>query len=134
MSTRFAILGDGAWGTAIALLLAQNPAHRVCLWSAREENAAILRETRENMRLLPGVPIPAAIELTTDINQAVQHADLAVAAVPTVYMRETLERIRQALREPPAWPALSLAKGLENGTFERPSEILREVLGVERVA
>ena len=58
MPTTFAVLGDGAWGTAIALLLAQNPTHRVTLWSAREENGRLLRERRENVRLLPGVPIP----------------------------------------------------------------------------
>ena len=58
MPVRFAILGDGAWGTAIAILLAQRADHQVTLWSAREENGRILRERRENVRLLPGVPIP----------------------------------------------------------------------------
>ena len=53
MPTKFAVLGDGAWGTAIALLLAKEREHRVILWSAREENAVILREKRENVRLLP---------------------------------------------------------------------------------
>src|ERR1043165_8996744 len=71
MRYTFAVLGDGAWGTAVALLLAQNPHHRVRLWSAREENARILREKRENVRLLPGVPIPESIDLTTDIGTAV---------------------------------------------------------------
>ena len=60
MPTSFAVLGDGAWGTAVALLLAQNPRHRVVLWTAREDNARILRERRENVRLLPGVAIPDA--------------------------------------------------------------------------
>ena len=55
MPTGFAILGDGAWGTAIAVLLAQDPEHRVSLWSAREENGRLLQEKRENVRLLPGV-------------------------------------------------------------------------------
>ncbi len=132
MTTSIAILGDGAWGTAIALLLAANPEHRVTLWSAREENGRLLQERRENVRLLPGVPIPPAIRLTTDISQAVAAADLWVAAIPTVYLRATLSRIAAAVAA--RVPVLSLAKGLENGTFLRPTEIVTQVLGIERTA
>ncbi len=132
MPTTIAILGDGAWGTALALLLAQNPDHRVTLWSAREENGRLLRERRENVRLLPGIPIPPTIALTTDIQQAVADAGLWVAAIPTVYLRATLTRIAAAVSAGP--PVLSLAKGLENGTFLRPTEIVTQVLGVAQTA
>jgi glycerol-3-phosphate dehydrogenase (NAD(P)+) len=132
MSTSFVILGDGAWGTAIALLLAQNPRHRVTLWSAREDNGRVLQERRENVRLLPGVPIPASVRLTMDVAEAVDGADLWVAAIPTVHLRATLARVVHTVRGGP--PVLSLAKGLENDTFLRPTEILEQVLGVERVA
>jgi glycerol-3-phosphate dehydrogenase (NAD(P)+) len=132
MPTHFAVLGDGAWGTAIALLLAANPDHRVTLWSAREENGRILRERRENVRLLPGVTIPESITLTTDIAEAVFQADLWIASIPTVYLRATLQPLAPALKADR--PVLSLAKGLENETFLRPTEILRQVLGVRRVA
>jgi glycerol-3-phosphate dehydrogenase (NAD(P)+) len=132
MPIHFAVLGDGAWGTAAALVLAQQPQHRVTLWSARADNARILRERRENVRLLPGVPIPPAVQLTSDIDQALAAADMAIVAVPTVYLRETLRRIL------PAWhgdrPVLSLTKGFENETFLRPTEILHQVLGVQHVA
>jgi len=131
MTTSFVILGDGAWGTAIALLLAQNPRHRVTLWSARAESGLSLRQHRENVRLLPGIRIPESIALTTDIAKAVQGADLWIAAVPTIYLRTTLESIRGQIQPGP--PIVSLAKGLENSTFRRPSEILTEVLGVEPV-
>src|SRR5947208_9807269 len=104
--TQFAILGDGAWGTAIALVLAQNPGHRVTLWSARADNARILRERRENVRLLPGVPIPESVHLTTDVAEAVAGTDLAVVAVPTAYLRETAKRLLPDLR--PDRPVLSL--------------------------
>jgi glycerol-3-phosphate dehydrogenase (NAD(P)+) len=132
MPTKFAILGDGAWGTAIALLLAQKQEHRVTLWSAREENGRFLRKRRENVRLLPGVPIPEAVTLTTDIEEAVRGADLHIAAIPTVYLRETLQRIAPALRKDV--PMLSLAKGMENDTFLRPSTMIRQVLGSSSVA
>jgi glycerol-3-phosphate dehydrogenase (NAD(P)+) len=132
MATSFAVLGDGAWGTAIALLLAQSAEHRVVLWSAREENARILRERRENVVYLPGVPIADAVELTSDIRQATAAADLWIAAVPTVYLRATLAPVAGLLRDP--CPVLSLAKGIENGTFLRPTEILYELLGPRQLA
>jgi glycerol-3-phosphate dehydrogenase (NAD(P)+) len=132
MTSSFAVLGDGAWGTAVALVLARSPEHRVLLWSVREANGRLLQEKRENVRLLPGVPIPDAVELTLDIRRAAG-ADLWIAAVPTVYLRSVLQRIRTEL-PPPYPPILSLAKGVENETFLRPTEILTELLGVRRVA
>jgi len=132
MTTRFAVLGDGAWGTAMALLLAQDPGHRVILWSAREDNGRLLRERRENLRLLPGVPIPESVGLTTDIRLALDGAELLVIAIPTVYLRETLQRIQPACGS--GQPIVSLTKGLENHTFLRPSEIVAQVLGTKSVA
>ncbi len=131
MASQFAVLGSGAWGTAVAMILAQNPQHRVTLWSARPENAA-WHTRRENVRLLPGVAIPPSILLTTDIRQAVDNADLLVAAIPTVHLRPTLTRIAPAI--PTDKPLLSLVKGLENQTFRRPTEIALEVLGPRAVA
>lgn len=132
MLTRFAVLGDGAWGTAIALLLAQDAGHRVTLWSAREENGRLLQARRENVTYLPGVPLPPSIELTSNLADAVRDADLWIAAIPTVYLRSTLAPVAGLLTAPQ--PVLSLAKGVENRTFLRPSEILRELLGPRSVA
>jgi glycerol-3-phosphate dehydrogenase (NAD(P)+) len=132
MPIHFAVLGDGAWGTAVALLLAQNPDHRVTLWSARAENAKILRERRENVRLLPGIAIPEEVELTSAIGSAVADAQCYVLSIPTVYLRPTLQCIQPLLRSDR--PVVSLAKGLENETFLRPTEIVQELLGSKRVA
>ncbi|MCS6849970.1 MAG: NAD(P)-dependent glycerol-3-phosphate dehydrogenase [Gemmataceae bacterium] len=132
MFSQVAVLGDGAWGTAVALLLAQRADRRVTLWSAREENARILREYRENRRLLPGVPIPPSIGLTTDIAEATAGTDLWIVAIPTAYLRPTLERVAAALRRPV--PVLSLTKGLEIGTFLRPSQVIEQVLGPRPLA
>jgi len=84
------------------------------------------------VRLLPGVPIPPSILLTTDIAEAVAAADLVVLAVPTVYLRATVRRIAPALYRDV--PMVSLAKGLEVETFARPTDILRQEVGVERLA
>lgn len=129
--TTFAILGSGGWGTATAVLLAQNPAHRVRLWSAHPDNAAKIRASRENERLLPGVEIPDSVEVTGDESEAVADADLWVSAIPTAYLRGTLARFT-GLRKADA-PVVSLTKGVEVATFRRPSEIIGELLKTESV-
>src|SRR5262249_16265110 len=110
MPTTIAVLGDGAWGTATAVLLARNPDHRVRLWSAPSDNAAVLRERRENVRFLPGVPIPEDVTLTADEATAVRGADLWVTAIPTVYLRATLGRFTSLGAA--ATPVVSLTKGI----------------------
>jgi glycerol-3-phosphate dehydrogenase (NAD(P)+) len=132
MGTRIAVLGSGAWGTAVALLLARRPEHDVRLWSARADNGAELARYRENVRLLPGVRLPECVRLTLDPAEAAADADLLVVGVPTVYLRETLSRV--APHCPAGTPAVSLTKGLENETFLRPTEILVEALGPRPVA
>lgn len=131
MPTTFAVLGDGAWGTAVALVLAARPDHRVRLWSARPDNGRLLQECRENVRLLPGVAIPAAVELTMDARRAAG-ADVWAVAIPTAHLRATLARVRGELGPPPV--VVSLTKGIENGTFLRPTEVIAEVLGATRLA
>jgi glycerol-3-phosphate dehydrogenase (NAD(P)+) len=126
MPTHFAILGSGAWGTAIALILSGNAQHRVSLWSARPETAS-WHFRRENVRLLPGVMIPPSVHLTTDITEAVAQADLLIMAIPTVHLPSTLQRV--ASRIPKRTPLVSLVKGLENGTFRRPTQIALDLLG-----
>jgi len=131
VTVRFSVLGDGAWGTAIAILLAQNADHHVSLWSRFEANARIIREKRENVFLLPGVPVPDSIQLTTDPTLAVSDVDFIVSAIPTVYLRETLALFHDCIAK--RTPIVSLTKGIEMETFRRPSEIIRDVLGCERV-
>ncbi|MBM3996921.1 MAG: NAD(P)-dependent glycerol-3-phosphate dehydrogenase [Planctomycetes bacterium] len=131
MTTRFAILGAGAWGTAVALVLAKNSQHRVTLWSARPEHAD-WHARRENARLLPRVIVPVSITLTTNIATALDGADVIIAGVPTAFLRTTLQRIASAI--PKGTPFLSLAKGIEIHSFRRPTEIAVEVLGPRPVA
>jgi glycerol-3-phosphate dehydrogenase (NAD(P)+) len=132
MPTTFAILGSGGWGTAIAVLLAQTPDHRVRLWSAHAESARRLREDRENARLLPGVPIPDSVLVTDDPAEAVVGADCWVTAIPTAFLRSTIARF--ALVRTVDVPVVSLTKGLEVGMFRRPSEIIATTLRTENIA
>ncbi len=103
---RVAVLGAGGWGTALALVLARNPTHVVRLWSARPEPAAEMMARRENVRFLPGVAIPESIALTTHIDEAVRDVDLLIEAIPTIYLRDTMNRIAGQL--PPLVPIVSV--------------------------
>jgi glycerol-3-phosphate dehydrogenase (NAD(P)+) len=114
------------------VLLAQNHRHRVRLWSARSDSAVDLIARRENVPLLPGIIIPETIAITTDAGQAVAGADLLIMAVPTVYMRSSLKALSGIVAS--TVPVLSLAKGIENETFLRPTEIIADLWGTLRLA
>ncbi|MFO1023362.1 MAG: NAD(P)H-dependent glycerol-3-phosphate dehydrogenase [Planctomycetales bacterium] len=121
------VLGSGAMGTACAILLAEHPGQAVALWSRTPDIAAEMHATRENKRLLPGVPIPPVVEITADITQAVTGADALIVAIPTAFLRTALTTLKSAI--PAGVPVVSVIKGLENGSFLRPSQIITDVLG-----
>ncbi|MBI3857258.1 MAG: NAD(P)-dependent glycerol-3-phosphate dehydrogenase [Planctomycetes bacterium] len=124
---KIVVLGDGAWGTALALVL-ERGGHAVALWSRFPEYAAEMRAKRENPKFLPGVPLGASIEIVTG---APPRGDATIAAVPTQFIRGTFTELRASL---PGKPLIAcVAKGLEQSTGKRPSEILREALPSARV-
>lgn len=125
------VIGSGGWGTALATVLSQKPDTTVRLWSARSERGTSLQQCRENRDQLPGIRIPDAVELTCDPSAAVQHADAWIVAVPTPYLRTVMARFRRFTSQRTL--AVSLTKGIETDTFLRPTHILCEVLGVERL-
>jgi len=112
-------------GTVCSLMLAQNGLG-VRLWSAFPEAAEELARTRENRRFLPGHLLPAEIEVTGDESSALEGAQLAISAVPTQFMRTVWQRLRPYC--PANLPICSAAKGIENHTLYRPTQILRDVL------
>jgi glycerol-3-phosphate dehydrogenase (NAD(P)+) len=127
MATKITILGSGAMATACSVLLSEHAGQEVSLWARNPAHAKDLAQTRENRRLLPGVRIPATVEITADIDRAVDGAELLVAAIPTKFLRDALTTLAPHLTHDR--PVLSVIKGLENETFMRPSEIIAEVLG-----
>lgn len=127
---KITIFGSGSWGTAVAMLLHGN-GNDVTIWSAFEEEAAMLRKTRENSRL-PGVRIPEEIRITAALDDAAQGIGLAVVAVPSFAVRETARRLRGRL--PDGCITLCISKGIEKDTAKRFSEVLEEELGaVEKI-
>ncbi len=132
MLRKVTVLGGGAMGTGCSVLLSERPDCTVALWLRNPAEAADLARSRENRRLLPGVRIPAAVTITADVAQAAAGADLFVVAIPTAWLRQALAPLAPHI--PPGRPVVSVVKGIENDTFLRPSEIIREVLGERDVA
>ena len=125
------VLGNGGFGTALALVAARN-GHDVRLWGIDVPYVAETARTRENPRYLPGVELPRDLLVTSDAAAAARGAGLVVSAVPTQYLRATMTAL--APHVPAGVPVVSVSKGLENGTLRRPSEILVETLGARPVA
>ena len=126
-----AVLGAGGWGTAIATYLAQRPEHAVRLWCADPERAELYRTSRVNTRQLPGVRIPASVDITADEMSAVENADAWLIAVPMAYLRETMLRFVAYVKADV--PIISLVKGIENNTFQRPTEILGSIFNTAQL-
>ncbi|WP_437224220.1 NAD(P)H-dependent glycerol-3-phosphate dehydrogenase [Planctomicrobium sp. SH661] len=131
MSTKTTILGSGAMATAIAILLAEHVGQDVAIWTRNEETAERLRQQRVNDRLLPGARIPDQVQITHDIHAAIEGAEFLVAAIPSQYLRSTLETLSDTLTG--NRPVISVIKGLENETFLRPSQIISETIGSRAV-
>jgi glycerol-3-phosphate dehydrogenase (NAD(P)+) len=123
---RIVVVGDGGWGTALALVLARS-GRDVALWSHDAAYAADMQIRRDNPRYLPGVEIPASITISADMPALLKGADLLVSAVPTAYLRTVWSAHAASL--PADLPIVSVSKGLENETLQRPTEILAEVTG-----
>jgi glycerol-3-phosphate dehydrogenase (NAD(P)+) len=126
---RIAILNAGAWGTALAIMLAQ-AGRSVRLWARRPEATEELAETRENSDYLPGVRIPSAVQITSDLREAVEGSDVAVVVVVSHYLRQFARELSHVL--PPDTALVHGTKGFEPGTLLRGSEVLEQELGRDR--
>jgi len=131
MSGPVAILGAGGMGTAMAVLFAKS-AVEVRLWSRDPGHAREFGRSRVNERHLPGIRVPDLVRITSEGAEAADGAALIVAAIPTSFLRTTLEGL--ASEVPPSVPVLSVVKGIECGTFARPSQIIEQALGPRPVA
>ncbi len=125
MSVRVSVLGAGSWGTALAILMASKYAD-VILWEFRPDVAGELAETRENKLMLPDVFIPEKIRIISDFEEAVVHRDVLVLAVPSHIMREVSLRLNQA--DFGEAILVSVAKGIENQTLMRMSEVIHDAI------
>lgn len=119
------ILGDGAMGTVCSILLTQN-GHGVTIWGAFEQSIERLIQNRENQRLLPGVSIPSAARLTANDADCFDGCTMILSAIPTQYMRSVWDRLKPHV--PANVPVVSVAKGIENRSLLRPTQIIADVM------
>jgi len=119
-----AILGAGAWGTALAISLSSK--HSITLWTHNPEHAALLAQSRTNQRYLPGFSLPESVRIEGRLEQALQAADLVLAVVPTAGFRAVLKQAAAAgLHVPLLWAG----KGFEAGTAKLLHQVVAEELG-----
>ncbi len=128
MKGKIAVLGDGGWGTTIAILLS-NKGYDVTVWGAFPDYIALLQKERVNRKFLPGIKIPVEVRLTSDINR-ISKDGVFVIAIPSKYLRETISRFKGKVGE----KIISLTKGIETETLKRPSEVISEVLGASKIS
>jgi len=125
MPEHVTIVGDGAMATVCSILLTQG-GHGVTMWGAFEESIDRLLQDREQTRLLPGVKVPGNVRLTANDADCFRDATLILSAIPTQYMRSSWRRLSPFV--PPGVPIVSVAKGIENGTLLRPTQVIADVL------
>jgi glycerol-3-phosphate dehydrogenase (NAD(P)+) len=126
---KICIFGSGGWGTALAVMCF-NAGHDVSLWSPYQGELDEIRRVGEHKKLLPGVPVPAGIELTTDESIA-KGADIVVFAVPSFAVRQTAKRISEYIENNQI--IVNVAKGLEEDSLKRLSQVVGEELPNARV-
>ena len=123
--SRIAILGAGAWGTALAISLARRSGHELVLWSHSPALAEQLTETGENLPYLPGFTLPAGVEVTSDLPRAIFEADVLLSVTPSQYLRETIAHIAPLLT--PKQILLSASKGLEESSHLRMTQVIASI-------
>jgi len=122
--TTLAVVGAGSWGTAVAGLC-----HRradVTLWARRPDIAEEVTVDHTNSTYLPGHLLPPSVRATSDLEEAVTGADILAIAVPSHGLRQVLQKAAPFVRE--GTPVVSLAKGVEQGTLLRMTEVIHQVL------
>ena len=117
------IIGAGAWGTALAISLAEQ--HRVTLWAREAAQIEAMRTAHCNQRYLPDIPLPVKLELSADFSAALMAAELVIIAVPIAALRVTLQQIKLSPHRP---GVVWVCKGFEAETSLLPHQVVAEAL------
>jgi glycerol-3-phosphate dehydrogenase (NAD(P)+) len=120
---RVAVLGSGAWGTALAVSFA--PRHQVTLWARDAQQIEAMRSSRLNQRYLPGIDLPAELKLSSDLGEALDGVELVIVAVPVAALRGTLQLLSKL---PVPVSVIWVCKGFESDTSQLPHQIVTETL------
>ena len=124
--SQIAIIGAGAWGTALAIVLGRKGTHTVRLWAHESEVYGSITKERINQHFLPGFWLPESIQPTTDLAGAIAGAEMIVSVMPSQHCRELFERMAPSLR--PETFVVSCTKGLEDRTLLRMTQVIADVV------
>ncbi len=133
MSEKVSVIGAGSWGTTLAILLAEK-GHEVLLWVFEEDELPKLEKERVNTKYLAGAKFPVNLQLTGDLSSAVQFGDFLVIATPSHVVRSVCQQFASQVKNNQY--IINIAKGIENDTLKRMSEVIAETLSIssERIA
>ena len=120
--SRIAVLGAGAWGTALTISLARRGGHQITLWCHSADLAHQLQEHGRNEHFLPGYTVPLDVTIETDIRRSIADAEIVLCVTPSHYLRDMFEQIAPVLA--PDQTIVSATKGLEERTLLRMSQII----------
>ncbi len=127
---KIAIIGGGSWGTALAIVLARSrQPHRLALWVHDAALCASLRARRVNEVYLPGFELPAEVEVTGELGEALREADIVLGVMPSAHARTLYTRMLPYLE--PRMVFVSATKGLEQKSLERITEVLLQVVSLK---
>lgn len=124
--SRIAIMGSGAWGTALAISLARRGGHNIALWSFAKDVAASMRDRRQNTQFLPGFRIPESVRVFESAAETLDGAEIVVSVTPSQFVRASYEGFAPHLR--PGQLLVSATKGIEDETYLRMTQVIGEVL------
>jgi glycerol-3-phosphate dehydrogenase (NAD(P)+) len=124
--SEIAIIGAGAWGTGIAIVLGRKGMHRVHLWAHEADVCESIRRNRVNEQFLPGRRIPDSVTASNDLAATLQGAQIVVSVMPSQHCRALFDRMRPLI--PPQSMIVSATKGLEENSLQRMTEIIIQVL------
>ena len=124
--SEIAIIGAGAWGTGLSIVLGRNGSHHVRLWAHENEVCESIARRRVNAKFLPDQRIPESVLATNDLAQALRGAVFVVSVMPSQYCRRLFEEMRPHLGAETS--IVSATKGLEESSLLRMSEVITQVL------
>lgn len=129
--SKVSFLGAGSWGTALAIMLAEN-GHQVKLWSKIQDEVSMLKEHHEHIHRLPGVKLPQSVVVTDNLKEACEDSELLVFAVASPFVRSVAKEAKEYI--PEGQRIVNVAKGIEEASLMTLGDVLMEELPEADVA
>jgi len=124
--SKIAVIGAGAWGTGLAIVLGRKGTHQVRLWAHETDVCESIASKRINEKFLPGRQLPESVSATSDLAAVLDGAEIVVSVMPSQHCRGLFQRMRTMI--PQRALIVSATKGLEENSLQRMTEVIADVL------